>query len=582
MSNHPHTQPVGAEPPRQDARPEFRFAGSAVPFSPGATLAAALTAAGIRELKESATGPRGIYCGIGVCQECLVTVDGVGGLRACMTTARAGMRVTRQPQKAAARITAPGEVAGRDATVPVDMPQLLVVGAGPAGLTAAATAAELGAEVVVVDERSTAGGQYFKQPESAAVTPPSLARDRQIAAGRRLIERVRAAGAELVPGALVWGAFHGREIVVAVDGGVRIFRPGALIVAAGAHERAHVMPGWTLPGVMTTGAAQTLLRRHGVLAGRRVLLAGNGPLNLQVAMELARAGAEVVAVAELAARPGIGDAATVARMTAASPRLTAAGLGVLARLRAGRVPVFYDAVLGSVAQRADGLRADLVRPASGEPVATFDADAVCTGYGFAPNNELTRLLGCAHRYDPSRQQFVTERDADCATTVAGVYAIGDCCGLGGAAAAQSEGIIAAAAAARALGIAVEPRRESGARRSLARQRRFQAALWTLFRAPPVIAHLASDDTPVCRCENVTAAQLEAAIDGGCASLGQLKRATRLGMGACQGRYCVPVALSRLAERCDLVIDEFALPAPRPPLRPVRIDVLTRYALDRHD
>jgi NAD(P)H-nitrite reductase large subunit len=195
------------------------------------------------------------------------------------------------------------------------------------------------------------------------------------------------------------------------------------------------------------------------------------------------------------------------------------------------------------------------------------------GYGFQPNNDILRSLGCKHEFDESRGHLVTRRNDNCETTVSRIYAVGDCCGLGGAPAALEEGLIAAAAAAEALGLTLSAslaatRRD--ARRRLKRHRRFQAALWRMFNAPRYQTELAGQTTLICRCENVDLESLEAALSDGEPSIGEIKRRTRLGMGPCQGRYCAPVVAAMLAERRGRPIDEMAYFAPRAPVKPIRI------------
>jgi NAD(P)H-nitrite reductase large subunit len=200
------------------------------------------------------------------------------------------------------------------------------------------------------------------------------------------------------------------------------------------------------------------------------------------------------------------------------------------------------------------------------------------GYGFLPANELLRALGCRHDFDPARGHLVTVRDAECATSVEGVYAVGDCCGLGGARAAVEEGLIAGAAVSVSLGRTLPEavcRERDRARSRLCRHRRFQQGLWQLYAAPRHQHELADAATPVCRCEEVTLGEVEAALADGQGSMGEVKRCTRLGMGACQGRYCAPVLAALLAERCSRPLDEMAFFAPRLPAKPVPIAELAR-------
>ena len=550
----------------------IQFENRRIECRPGVSVAAALTAAGERSIREAGPGDaRGLFCGMGVCQECRVQVDGRSGVRACMVTVKDEMRVARMPERAV-----PGDrpEEGAAENLP-EAPDLLVIGGGPGGLTAAAVAAESGADVAVIDERPAPGGQFFKQPASAAVLPPSLAGDGQFERGRQLIERARRSGARILGGAEVWGAFAPNEFGVLKGSSSWIVRPKRTVVATGAYERGLPIPGWTLPGVMTTGAAQTLLRSYGVLAGQRLLVAGNGPLNLQVALELERAGAKVVAVAESARPPGRASPVDAVRLFGSAPRLALDGMRYLAGLRAAGVPVLYRRVLKSVQTADGGLAATLVRVGeeAGPADRTIEVDAVCVGYGFQPNNEVLRCLGCRHDHDERRGHLVTVRNEHCETTVSGIYAIGDCCGLGGAPAALQEGVIAACAAVRSLGFdlsAGHARARDRAVRTLRRHRIFQAALWRVFDAPRYQTELATPDTLICRCERVRLSDLDAAVEDGNATIGMLKRRTRLGMGPCQGRYCAPVAAAMLERRTGTRVDEFSLFAPRVPIKPVRV------------
>ena len=278
------------------------FEGREIRCQPGVSIAAALTGAGELELRETATGEsRGLFCGMGVCQECRVIVDGQRSVRACMTPAREGLQILRE--KGPVSTTADGDFSVNCGHVEILTPEILVIGAGPGGLVAASVAAEAGAEVVVLDERPIGGGQYYKQPSSIDHVPESLSEDRQFSDGKILIERAMRSGARVLLGNQVWGAFVPNEFAVFDGEQSSIYKPKRTIVASGAHERGLPIPGWTLPGVMTTGAAQSMLRNYGTLPGQRILIAGNGPLNLQVALELFQAGAEVFAVAELAKKP---------------------------------------------------------------------------------------------------------------------------------------------------------------------------------------------------------------------------------------------------------------------------------------
>ena len=539
--------------------------GQPVAARMGDTLAAALWAAGVTALRETARGDRrGLFCGMGVCNDCLVSVDGRQSQRACMTKVTGPHTVRRQgfPVRLPERATSEPPILASD--LAVHTPDLLVIGGGAGGLSAAAVAAEAGLSAVLIDERARPGGQFFKQPGEAHRFAATIATDAQVAEGRKRIDRALRAGVEIVSGAEAWGAFAPMTIGVTTPAQSLLFRPRRLIIATGAYERGVPVPGWTLPGVMTTGAAQTLLKTDGVLPGRRVLVCGNGPLNLQVALELARAGAEVVAVAELAERPGLAKVGPLMRLMSSAFDLAWQGTTMLGELWRRGIPLLFGQGLTRVDPSGEALTAWLGQ-------RRFEVDAVLMGYGFMPSNELLRALDCRHDFDAARGHLVTERNEDCETSVAGVHAVGDCCGLGGARAAADEGLIAGAAVARALGCAVDPRPLANARRALLRHRRFQGAL-------RLQAERAEPDTIVCRCEEVTLGDVEAALGDGVPTIGEVKRRTRLGMGRCQGRYCAPVLASLLAGRQGRPVDELAFFAPRVPAKPVAISDLVRLGL----
>jgi thioredoxin reductase len=547
--------------------------GKPIAARAGESLAAALVGAGVRTFRQTHNGARrGIFCGMGVCQDCLVEIDGETNQRACMAKVVDGMRVSltctsrRKTEPAGPPITI--------TDIPVEQPEILVIGAGPAGLSAAIAARRAGAQVLILDERKLPGGQYFKQL-SVDAGPKS---DRQHREGRRLIEEALGLGVAIRSDALVWGAFEPLELAASVAGGTLRLQPQRLVIATGAYERVPPFPGWTLPGVMTTGAAQTLWRTARRLPGQRVLVAGNGPLNLQVAVELLDGGADIVAVVETAASPGAKDLGVLARMAADAPLLFADGLRYRAKLRAHGVPLIHGAVVKRAERRNDALTADVGRRDLTGAVQSFDVDAVCLGYGFLPSNEIARALGVVHDFDARRGYLVVRRDQSGQTSIREVFAVGDCAGLGGARVALAEGTIAGFAAAKSLGYTLSPeaeRRLVKAHNQRARHRRFQSALWTLFAAPPLRLELARRDTLICRCEEVTLGAIDEALSEGYATAGNVKRRTRAGMGPCQGRYCGPLIDGLVAERCGFPQDEFSGFAPRMPLKPIVIADLVR-------
>lgn len=551
----------------------FSFDGREVKAYPGESVAAALLAEGIYGFREMAGGQlRGVFCGMGVCGECQLLVDGESK-RACMESARPGIEASRHPPRVEYRRQQSTTERGEWLE---ESPDVLVVGAGPAGLSAACTAAAAGLDVLVVDERRQAGGQYFKQPGVGFSVDPA-AIDEQFSAGNRLIREAEAAGVRFSFSTIVWGVAGGARVAAAAEEKNLLIDARRLVLACGAFERAVPVPGWTLPGVMTTGAAQTLLRAYQTAPGSRVLVAGNGPLNLQVADELSRAGVRVVAVAELAGSPWRRSPAATLSMLVNSPPLAHAGLRHLFNLVRRSVPVYYNHALISVrgANRAESARIARL-DGSGSPVAgserQFKVDAVCLNYGFLPQSELAKALGCEFDYDHRTGRMIARRDDDGRSNIPQVFIIGDAGGLGGAKVAVEQGKLAGFAVARELAPEASSLKLSAARirRRLNRHQRFQRALWRVFAAPFLTTELASDETLICRCESIERRHLDKLLAQNCPRLAAVKKATRAGMGRCQGRYCTTLiaALTEKHGGAPQPVDEFF--ASRPPVKPLPI------------
>ncbi|WP_306119874.1 MULTISPECIES: FAD-dependent oxidoreductase [unclassified Roseitalea] len=538
----------------------FDFEGDAVPALPGDTIAAALARKGHRVQRVARSGePRGTFCGIGLCHECLVEVDGRSAQRACMTPARDVGAVRRHVdggESALGRLAAPPQ-GGEPPTRSLD---LAVVGAGPAGVSAALAAAGHGLRVALIDERPKAGGQYFKPPPQSS---DGARNDRQHRAGDDLRARLADADIEHWTDHAVWFARRqedGVALGLIGEGRARLALARAVIVATGAYERPAMVPGWTLPGVMTIGAAQSMIRSYGAVPGRRIAIAGNGPLGLQLAAELIGAGVPPLVLAE---RASPGDPRGLPRLLRAAwhaPGLVADGVRLRGALMRAGVPTLTGWQLARC-HGAERLEAVSLEPVGGGAERRFDVDLACIGEGFLPQAEIARMIGCACAPDARSGLAVPERDDDGASSVPGVWIAGDGGGLGGAQVALAQGTIAGAEAARWLG---GPRvNTSPARAGLRRARGFQRMLWSLYDAPPRAEP--ADETLLCRCESVSFGAARRAISDGAADLGALKRVTRLGMGRCQGRYCSEPA-ARLLGSGDVF-------APQPPSRPVPVAAL---------
>lgn len=455
---------------------------------------------------------------------------------------------------------------------------LVVVGAGPAGLAAATEGARAGLDVILVDENASPGGQIWRSlPEEFDRDTRERAKDPR---GRTLIDTLASLPVRRFFKTSVWGAFSDRQLEASGPSGPFRIKAPSIILAVGAHDRPVALPGWTLPGVMTVGGGQVLLKGQRSLPGRRVVLAGTGPLLLVVAAQYARAGAEIVAVLESASSLSL---LRHAPALLGAPALMLQGASYKLSLLLRSVPWHASTLLSSIEGR-EGVEAVVASrlDAQGSRVAGSDqriaCDLVLMGYGLVPSLELPRLLGCALRFDELRQSFVPERTEDLETSVPGVFMAGDGAGVAGAVVAVEEGRLAALAVARALGRLSEDEarsRQETSRGRLAGLGAFRRAMDEVYAPPAILATLAQDDTVVCRCEDVTLADVRSAIADGAREAAQVKLWTRAGMGPCQGRMChagVAGALCRSTGRSLKDIGPYSV---RAPVKPLDVETLLR-------
>jgi len=463
--------------------------------------------------------------------------------------------------------------------------KVIVVGGGPAGLAAALQSAEQGCDVELVDSAPRPGGQYYRHlPETMAARRPQ-ALHHEFAPGAELMRQVHQHPRIRTRfSCTVWAARREADDSVELhlledaDRWIRVLA-ATVVLTPGAYDRALPFPGWDLPGVMTPGGAQALLKGQYVLAGRRVVVAGTGPFLLPVAAGLVEAGATVLGVYDANVPTGWARHPWTVSTNVAK---LAEGCDYIRVLHRAKVPVHFgravtrasgaDAVTAVTVSRLD--RQWRIRPGADKLV---EVDTVCVGWGFTPNVELALALGLETVVEPRDGSLVVRTDASGATSHPSVFAAGEIAGVGGSSLAVIEGHLAGLAAACRIGHLTEERRMSASRpllRRRARQRRFAAALLEVYPVRQGWMSWLEPDTVLCRCEEITVGQVRTGVlELGASDLRSLKLLTRVGMGMCQGRVCGYAAACLLRGETGAPLRDPATLSIRPLVVPVPLGML---------
>jgi len=456
---------------------------------------------------------------------------------------------------------------------------LAIIGAGPAGLAAAAEAKRRGLSVMVLDEGPRPGGRIYHAVDHVVESRPADANllGADYTHGARLTTAFRQSGVEYFCTTSIFRLDHDGTVWFTRDGTAQTLQADVTILATGAMERPVPVPGWTLPGVMTAGAAQLLLKGDDMIPVGPVVLMGAGPLILLCAIQLHDAGATIAAVVETT---------TLHDTFAALPHLPRAllaheylrkGLSLRRRLKRAGIAMYSGAtkfrILGNrhvvgVTFRSRGTN------------LSVDADTVLLHNGVVPETHLSRQLGCRHQWDTDQHCWRPESDAWGQTSLPNIYVAGDGGGIAGGRAAECSGHLSALRVAGASGHLSADEYHRLARpwiRERAHHLAIRPFLDRMFRPSPDLLSPTDNETIICRCEEITAASIRHAISLGCPGPNQLKAFCRAGMGPCQGRMCQLTITEMMARDYGKSPAEIGSMNIRPPVKPVTLAALASMA-----
>lgn len=444
----------------------------------------------------------------------------------------------------------------------------VIIGAGPAGLACAAALVAAGLRPVVLEEAPLPGGQGTRRlapPMAAQAARFMGARAARATHAREAAEDATLAACDWRPGSLVWGIF-GNRLEILCEGRHDSLDHGQLLIATGATDRIMALPGWTLPGVFSLGAAQVALKRHVAFVGERVVMAGASPLLYLAAAQYVRMGLRDLTIVDTG--PPADRRCAGIGMALSAPGTLIEGLGLLRELRRAGIRI----VRGAGLIRATGqqrIEAVEIRHADGRQ-ETIACDALAFGHGLRPETQLAELAGAAFRFDARLRNWFAVTDAD-GRAGPGLWLAGDGAMTGGRLAAAASGRLAALSMLAERGGIPSPEM-AGLRRRTARLRRFQTHLARAFPWPHEVAATLPDDTIVCRCERVDAGAIRTAIlcEAGPVEVNRVKAITRCGMGRCQGRYCGQTLQELTAATSGCAVEAVGRLRAQAPVRPIPV------------
>jgi len=447
---------------------------------------------------------------------------------------------------------------------------LVIVGAGPAGISASVTAAEMGLSVLLLDEQPTAGGQIYRNVVKAAGTRGDIL-GKDYTCGLALVTALQSAAVTHVTDATVWKIGEDGAVAYSVNGKANLAQGRKVIIATGALERPVPIPGWTFPGVMTAGAAQILLKQSGLVAERAVIC-GSGPLIYLIAQQMIRAGKPPVAIVETQTKSDLLNAMQHLPGALRGWRYLVKGAKLLSEIK--RAGVMRVTGAENLAIEGDTEARAIVFTHHGQ-TTRIQCNLVLLHQGVVPNTQATRSLRLEHVWSSGQRCFHPMTNKWGLSSLETVYVAGDGAGIGGAQAAEQAGAISALHAAFALGLITKADRDKRAAPILRMQSAELAVRPFLDRAYPPSDQVLkpADDTVICRCEEVTAGDIRDYARLGCTGPNQAKAFGRSGMGPCQGRYCGLTVTELLSQATGTTPDAVGSYRIRPPLKPITLGEL---------
>lgn len=558
--------------------------GKPVKTYSGETLVTAIASEkglGYRTTKNGET--RGPICNMGVCYECSVSVKGLGNVRACMTNVKDGMEISTNSRVDSTE----NEVVPAD-KIPCEnedeIYDVVIIGAGPSGMSAVDELQNRNLKIVVVDEQVQIGGQIYRQPPKEFDIGK---KKNMLIANVENLKTVEWMHSTIVTGLFLSdkeiqnskGFGYSKIIGISLEGKPSLFAR-RVIIGAGAYDRLLTIPGWTLPGVMSAGGIQLSIKSQAVLPGGKIFLTGNHPFLLIVAEQIIKAGGTIVGINFVQSFPEINKLIKYGVKSLKQTQKVKELFGALRSVRKAKVPMIFNKIPTAVEEKNGNKKIALAKINSSNEIVTgedtqFEADVIGMCFGFKASSELARQAGCEVNFDFDRGGWIAQHSEVMESSIPNIFVAGEITGIGGADLSEVEGRLATLGVMQSLNIEISEKKFN----SLVKQKRelesFADMLIEASSLNQSIYYSAlinkNVDTTVCKCENVTLKNIRETLEDYpyVESMNAIKLATRCGMGLCQGRYCEDTLSLIVKEEVENITEDKKFTS-RNPIKPISI------------
>ncbi len=446
---------------------------------------------------------------------------------------------------------------------------VIVIGAGPSGVTAALKLSKKGLKVLIIDSNGNSGGQIYRAPPESYVKKEEKSLDENLIQ-LKFSENLKKNNIDTAYNHTVWQVSPGFKIDAFNENGTVQWSTKNLIVATGTYEKIIPFDGWTTPGVIGLAACTILLKSHQTIPGNKIILAGNGPLLVSVAYYVLKFGGKVDAIVDTSSKfEWIKSIISLIF----NPKNFIQGISWMSKIIFSGVPIYSKSLVKKVDKTENGIFVR-IENIKNKKIKELKSEVLAVGHGLIPSTDISRLLKVNHLYNELKGGWIPKLDKYFKSSMKGLYIVGDGSGISGAIAAEEKGELAAIAILRDFNLISEKEFKNNNDRIIKKLNRYEIfakGIAKLNATPQSLIENINDNTVICRCEDITKKDVINAVKNGAKNLNQIKSWTRFGMGPCQGRTCQYAVAKIASKHLKCNVKDLGYLTGRTPLRPFPLD-----------